>query len=190
MKRLLCFPGLFFLLALFGSGVAFSEEASASEHYTIHPSDILEISVYGETELTRELIVRPDGRISFPLIGDIKVAGCSTQEVKEIIDKKISAFIPEASSTVIVKELGSLRYYVVGEVAKPGMYDVPSRLTVLQALSLAGGLTSFADHDSIIIIRGYGEDARKIPFDYSRARKGKSLEKNILLERGDVILVP
>ena len=190
MKKLVFSLGLLLFVALLGSGLAGAQGERASEDYLIHPSDVLEISVYGETELNRELVVRPDGKISFPLIGDIKVVGHSTREVKAMIDKKMSAFIPEACSTVIVEELGSLRYYVLGEVANPGMYNVSSPMTVLHALALAGGLTTFADEDSIKIIRGHGKDAKKIPFDYSDARKGKHLEQNILLERDDVVLVP
>ena len=190
MKKVRFFIGLLFLVALFGTGLAFPQEGETSEDYLIHPADVLEISIYGENELTRKLIVRPDGKISFPLIGDIKVAGHSPTEVKAIIDKKVSVFIPAASSAVIVDQLGSLKYYVVGQVARPGMFNVASSLTVLQALSLAGGLKTFADNDSIIIIRGHGKDAKSIPFDYSRVKKGKHLEQNILLERGDVVLVP
>ena len=190
MKKVLFFLGLLFLVALFGPRFAVSEEGGTSEDYLIYPPDMLEISVYGESELTRELVVRPDGKISLPLIGDIKVAGHSTQEVKATIDKKMSAFVPEASSTVIVEQLGSLKYYVLGEVANPGMFNVSSLMTVLQALSLAGGLTTFADEGSIIIVRGHGKDARKIPFDYSQVKKGKHLEQNVLLDRGDVVLVP
>jgi len=192
MKKVQFVMGLLFLVALFGTGLAgaIEQEAETSEDYLIHPSDVLEISVYGENELTRKLIVRPDGKVSFPLIGDIKVAKHSTSEVKAMIDKKISAYIPDASSTVIVDQLGSLKYYVVGQVARPGMFNVPSSLTVLQALSLAGGLKTFADENSIIIIRGHGKDAKKIPFNYSRVKKGKRLEQNILLERGDVVLIP
>jgi len=190
MKKVLFFLGLLLLIALFGPGIAVSEEGGTSGDYLIYPSDVLEISVYGETELTRKLVVRPDGKISFPLIGDIKVARHSTQEVKATIDKKMSAFIPEASSTVIVEQLGSLKYYVIGDVARPGMFNVSTQVTVLQSLSLAGGLTTFADESSIIIIRGHGKDTRKIPFDYSQVKKGKHLEQNVLLDRGDVVLVP
>jgi polysaccharide export outer membrane protein len=150
----------------------------------------LEISVYGESELTRKLVVRTDGKISFPLIGDIKAAGRSTTEIKAIIDKKVSAFIPEASSTVIVETPGSLKFYVVGEVANPGMFNVSTQVTVLQALSLAGGLKTFADENSIKIIRGHGKDTKNFRFDYSQVKNGKNLEQNILLERGDVVLVP
>lgn len=192
MKRLWFCLALLLLFAFFGTNLALAQEQEAeiSEDYVIHPSDVLEISVYGENELTRKLVVRPDGKVSFPLVGDIKVAGHSTSEVKAIIDKKVSAYIPEASSTIIIDQLGSLKYYVVGEVARPGMFNVPSQLTVLQALSLAGGLKTFADEDSIIIIRGHGKDATKILFDYSDIKKGKHLEQNILLDRGDVVLVP
>ncbi|MDL1985560.1 MAG: polysaccharide export protein [Deltaproteobacteria bacterium] len=190
MKKVRFFIGLLFLVVSFGTGLAFPQEGETSEDYLVHPADVLEISIYDEKELTRKLIVRPDGKISFPLIGDIRVAGHSPTEVKAIIDKKVSAFIPEASSAVIVDQLGSLEYYVVGQVARPGMFNVASSLTVLQALSLAGGLKTYADQDSIIIIRGHGKDAKKIPFDYSRVKKGKHLEQNILLERGDVVLVP
>ena len=190
MKKLQFSMVLLFFVVLFGPTFALSDDEGASEDYLIYPSDVLEISVYGENELTRKLVVRPDGKISFPLIGDIKVGGHSTSEVKAIIDKKTSAFIPEASSTVIVEQLGSLKYYVVGEVARPGMFNVPSHVTVLQALSLAGGLKTFADENSIKIIRGHGKDTKKIPFNYSQVRKGKHLEQNILLERGDVVLVP
>jgi polysaccharide export outer membrane protein len=192
MKRLWFCLALLLLVASFGINLALAKEQNVetSEDYVIYPSDVLEISIYGENELTRKLVVRPDGKISFPLVGDIKVAGHSPTEVKAIIDKKVSAFIPEASSTVILDQLGSMKYYVVGEVARPGMFNVPSELTVLQALSLAGGLKIFADEDSIIIIRGRGKDTRKIPFDYSDVKKGKHLEQNILLQRGDVVLVP
>ncbi|MFH1674832.1 MAG: polysaccharide biosynthesis/export family protein [Pseudomonadota bacterium] len=190
MKRLWFCLALLLLVASFGTNLALAQEAEISEDYVIHPSDVLEISVYGEGELTRKLVVRPDGKVSFPLVGDIKVAGHSTTEVKTIIDKKVSAYIPEASCTVIIDQLGSLKYYVVGEVARPGMFNVPSELTVLQALAMAGGLKTFADEDSIIIIRGHGEDTTKILFDYSDVKKGKDLGQNILLERGDVVLVP
>ena len=190
MKKLGFSLGLLLLVAVFGAGFAFAQEEKLSQDYVIHPSDVLEISVYGENELTRKLVVRPDGKVSFPLVGDIKVAGHSTSEVKVMVDKKVSAYIPEASSTIIINQLGSLKYYVVGEVARPGMFNMPSQLTVLQALSLAGGLETFADEDSIIIIRGHGKDTTKILFDYSDVKKGKHLEQNILLDRGDVILVP
>ena len=190
MQKIFVFLGLMIVQSLIFSTPTFSQDPAAMPDYIIHPSDILEISVYGEAELTKELVVRPDGKISYPLIGDIGVAGLSPGQIKMIVDTEISAFIPEASSTVIVKSLGSLKYYVVGEVSNPGMFNVSTQLTVLQALSLAGGLKTFAEQDNIIIVRGHGKGTVKISFDYDDAKKGKKLEQNILLKRGDVVLVP
>jgi polysaccharide biosynthesis/export protein len=190
MKIIYSLAALVLFTLIIGSHLANAQGNEMVKEYLIQPSDILEVSIYGEENLTRKIIVRPDGKISFPLIGDIEVSGHSTRELKEIIDKKVRAFVPEASSTVIVDQLGSLTAYVVGQVAKPGMFNVASQLTVLQALALAGGLATFADEDGIIIIRGNGKDTKQIPFDYSQVKKGKSLEQNILLERGDVVLVP
>ncbi len=158
--------------------------------YKIAPADVLEISIWGEKDLARQLVVRPDGKVSFPLIGDIEVAGKTTAEIKSLVEKKIRAYIPTASATVIVSQPGSLQYYVIGKVAKPGMFNVSRRLSVLQALALAGGLTTFADEDSISIIRYSNGKVSRLPFDYSEVKKGENLQQNILLERGDVVLVP
>jgi len=190
MKAILSTALVTVVVFLMATGPAWCQQEESSNDYLIHPMDVLEVSIYGEEDLVRKLVVRPDGKISFPLIGDIQVAGRSTKQTKEVIDKQVSAFIPQASSTVIVEQLGSLIFFVLGQVANPGVFNVSSHLTVVQALSLAGGLTTFADHGKILIIRGHGQDTRKIPFDYSDVRKGKNLEQNILLERGDVVLVP
>ena len=190
MKRLLCIVSFSLVMVFLISKPGFCQGLGMSEDYIIHPSDILEISIYGETEMVRALVVRPDGSVSFPLIGDIRVAGRSTTTVKKLIDNQVSTYIPEASSTVIVKELGSLKYFVVGEVANPGMFNISTELTVLQALSLAGGLKTFAKEGDIMIIRGHGPDTERIRFDYSKAKKGRDLDQNILLKRGDVVLVP
>jgi len=173
-----------------GSGWNAGAEQDYFEDYIIQPSDILEISVYGEQELIRELVVRPDGKVSFPLIGDVQAAGRTTRQVKEALDEKLAAYLSQANSTVIVMKLGSLTYFVLGQVAKPGVFNVSTPLTVLQALSLAGGLSTFAAEKSILIVRGYGDKAQKIPFDYAQVKRGRDLEQNILLERGDVVLVP
>ncbi len=182
---------LFFLLICIFCAVGFvlPNNCHAGD-YIIAPADVLEISIWGEQDLSRQLVVRPDGKVSFPLIGDLTVAGKTTAQVKALVEKKIRAYIPEASATVIVSKLGSLQYYVIGKVAKPGMFNVSRRLSVLQALALAGGLTTFADEDSISIIRYEGDKVIKLPFDYSEVKHGKKLGQDILLERGDVILVP
>jgi polysaccharide export outer membrane protein len=162
-----------------------------ADDYRIAPSDVLEIAVYGEEGLkNQELIVRPDGKVSFPMVGDIEVGGLTTAEVKERAEQKIREFIPEAMITVGVRKLGSMQYYVMGKVNKPGMYNVATPLNVLQALSLAGGLTIFANEGKISIVRKVGEKTIKLPFNYKDIKKGKKLEQNIVLERGDVVLVP
>lgn len=163
----------------------------SAEDYKIAPSDVLEITVYGEESLTRdELVVRPDGKVSFPLVGDLEAGGLTTGEVKEIVEQKVREFIPEAMVVVGVKALGSLQYYVIGKVAKPGMYNVSKPLTVLQALALAGGPVTFAKEDKISVVRNNGKETVRLPFNYEDIKKGKDLEQNIVLERGDVVVVP
>ncbi len=188
MRKLTVLSLCVFLIAfLFGSNFC---KLSYAGDYTIAPADVLEISIWGEEELARQLVVRPDGKVSFPLIGDIEVAGKTTSQVKKLVEEKIRPYIPEASATVIVSQLGSLQYFVIGKVAKPGMFNVSKPLTVLQALAMAGGLTTFANESNISIVRYYGEKTTRFPFNYKEVKQGKNLQQNILLERGDVVLVP
>ncbi len=179
----------FFMFLLFWVFIAFMNISYAKD-YLIAPSDVLEISIWGEDQLVKQVVVRPDGKISFPLVGDIKAAGRTTSQVKEEIEKKIREYITDAIASVIVTQLGSLQYYVVGKVAKPGMFNVAKPVTVLQALALAGGLTPFANQEKILIIRGHGKNSVIVHFNYKEIKKGKHLEQNILLQRGDVVLVP
>ena len=187
MKKRILLNFIIFRLFLFKTSLSFSQTI---RDYLIAPADVLEISIWGEKELIRQVVVRPDGKVSFPLIGDIEVADKTTTQVKNEIEKKIREYIPDAIASVIVTQLGSLQYYVVGKVAKPGVYNVSRPITVLQALALAGGLTPFAKQDEILIIRYYGKKTIKIPFNYKEVKKGEHLEQNILLQRGDVVLVP
>jgi polysaccharide biosynthesis/export protein len=161
-----------------------------ADNYLVAPADTLEISVYGERDLVRELIVRPDGRVSFPLVGDLEVEGKTTTEIKADLEKKVRDYVPNASVSVIVTGLGSLQYYVIGKVANPGTFNMSRTVSVLQALATAGGVTTFAKEGDILIVRRHGKDTTQIPFDYEAVKKGKNLEQNILLERGDVVLVP
>lgn len=161
------------------------------EEYIIAPADVLEISIWGEPDLKRDqLVVRQDGKISFPLIGDLDVAGKTTEQVKQMIEANILPYVPQANATVIVSASGSLRFYVMGKVARPGMYQDASGTNVLQALSIAGGLTSFANENGITVMRTVGDKTVCFPFRYSDIKKGKKLEQNIKLQRGDVVLVP
>jgi len=162
----------------------------AEVEYFIAPADGIEISVYGETNLQRELIVRPDGRVSFPLVGDVEVAGKTTAQIKAAVEGKVREYVPDANVSVIVTGLGSLQYYVLGKVANPGTFNMSRSVNVLQALSTAGGLTTFAKEKDILIVRGSGKETRQIRFNYDEIKESKNLEQNIVLERGDVVLVP
>ena len=161
-----------------------------AQDYLIESPDVLEISVWGEADLKRDLVVRPDGKVSFPLTGEVEVAGKTTAQVKELVEKKIQTYVPHANASVIVTQLGSLQFYVVGKVNKPGMFNVAKGLNVLQALALAGGMTPFAKESDIIVVRSNGKDTVRLPFNYDQVKDGKKMEQNILLQRGDVVLVP
>jgi polysaccharide export outer membrane protein len=163
-----------------------------AEEYRIAPPDVLEISIWGEPELQRaNLVVRPDGKVSFPLVGDLDVAGKTTAEVKEQLESAIQQYIPQASASVIVAQMGSMQFYVLGKVARPGMFNIATELNVLQALSMAGGFTPFAKEGDVVIVRTEpGGRTVRLPFDYNAVKAGKNLEQNITLQRGDVVLVP
>lgn len=160
------------------------------DEYRMAPADSVEVSIFGEPDLFRELVVRPDGRVSFPLVGDLQVAGKTTTEVKQDLEQQIREYIPDASATVIVTKLGSLQFYVIGKVAKPGMFNVSKQMSALEALAMAGGTTPFADESKISIMRRVGDKTVRYPFDLKHLKQGENLDQNILLERGDVILVP
>jgi len=185
MKKMIVSCIFMYFIIFFVSKISYAKQS-----YTISSGDILEISIVGEQELTKQVIVLPDGTISFPFVGTIKVEGKTINEVKQMVEKKIRDYIPDAVAYVSIIQLGSLQYYVLGKVVKSGMYNVSKPITVLQALALAGGLTPFANQSKILIIRGHGKNTTKILFNYNEVKKGKHLEQNILLQRGDVILVP
>jgi polysaccharide export outer membrane protein len=157
--------------------------------YEIGPEDVLEISVWKEKELQKEVQVRPDGWLTFPLVGNIEAAGKTAQQLEGDIKARLRKFIPDPVVTVSVKKIG-LKIFVIGKVGKPGEYAVGRYVDVLQALTLAGGLTPFADEDDIKILRKKDGKETVIPFNYSQVKKGRRLEQNILLKSGDVIVVP
>jgi polysaccharide export outer membrane protein len=158
--------------------------------YTIGPDDVLEISVWKDDSLSREVVVPPDGVISFPLIGDIQTGFMTVEDLRKKVSKLLAAYVPDATVTVILKELNSLKAYVIGKVNKPGQYGITLDTTVMQLLSIAGGLNPFASEDRIHILRRKKNITIKIPFNYSQVLKGNNLEQNIILQRGDVVVVP
>ncbi len=173
------------LLALVPNG--WSE---AMPDYRISAEDLLEISVWKEEDLQKEVIVRPDGGISFPLAGNVQAAGLTPHELEESISRGLQEFIPDAVVTVSVLEIRGLRIYVSGNVTAPGQYTVGRYVDVLQAITLAGGLTPFADRNSIRVIRRDEEGERVFRFNYGQVQRGVNLEQNILLQPDDVVVVP
>jgi Periplasmic protein involved in polysaccharide export len=195
MSRL---PVLRVLVALFlgSAACAWAADAAPSvaplqeQEYRIGPEDVLEISVWREEGLQREVLVRPDGGISFPLAGDLHVAGLTVKEVQERLTANISRYIPDAVVTVSLRRVQGYRVYVLGKVHQPGPYVVGRYLDVIQALTLAGGLTPFAAEDKIKVIRRTGSESQVFDFNYGEVKKGRALSQNILLRSGDVVLVP
>ena len=162
----------------------------AAADYKLHAGDKIEVSVWKELDLQRKVTVRPDGRFTFPLTGDVQATGRSADEVRADIEGRLKRYIPEPVVTVTVEEVAGNRVYVIGQVTKPGMMVMNPQINVLQALSLAGGTTAFAKLDGIMVIRGTGSAQRTLPFRYSQVVEGKSLDQNIILESGDVVVVP
>ena len=158
--------------------------------YRVGPEDVLEISVWHEDALKKEVLVRPDGGISYPLIGEVQAAGKTVLAISQEIAKRLERFIPDPAVSVAILKVGSQRVYVIGKVNKPGEYPVGRYVDVLQALSMAGGLTPFADGNDIRVMRREGERQVVLPFAYGRVVRGEKLEQNIQLRGGDVVVVP
>jgi polysaccharide export outer membrane protein len=165
--------------------------AATRPPYTVNPGDVLTITVWKEEDLQRQVIVRPDGAFSFPLTGDVQAEGQSIEQIRQAVANRLERFIPEPVVTVAADDLGGNKVYVIGQVNRPGDFRATGQMDVMQALSMGGGMTAFAQTGDIRILRR-GIDGRLIAirFDYKDIEKGKRLEQNILLEPGDVVVVP
>lgn len=171
------------------SGIV-QETIGTDPAYLLGPEDMLKIAVWKDEHLTQELVVRPDGMITFPLIGEVVASGRTAEDVGLEITTRLLKFLPSPTVTVTVLKVQSYRIYVLGQVHKPGEYQAGHRTDVLQALSMAGGLTPYAAENDIKIIRRTGLEELVFPFRYGDAQKGKDLHQNILLQRGDLVMVP
>lgn len=158
--------------------------------YLLGAEDVLLIAVWKDEHLTKEVVVRPDGFVSFPLVGEVQAAGRTVEEVRADIAKRLAKYIPNPNVSVAAMKVLSYRIYVLGRVNKPGEFLIGHTTDVLQALSLAGGLTPFASENDIRIIRRINGEQQVIPVPYGDLKRGKSLERNALLQRGDVVMVP
>lgn len=170
-----------------------AQSSLADPGYQLGPEDVLMISVWKDEHLTKEAVVRPDGMISFPLVGDLPAAGHTVEDIRQDLAKRLSRYVPNPHVSVAIIKLQSYKIYVMGRVNKPGEYLIGHYTDVLQALSLAGGLTPFAAENDIKIIRRQSDDdgdQRVFYFRYGDIQKGRDLKQNILLQRGDVVMVP
>lgn len=158
--------------------------------YRLGAEDVLLVSVWKDEQLTREVVVRPDGMFSFPLVGDVPAENQTVDDIRGELVKRLTKYIPNPNVSVAVTKVASYKVYVVGRVNKPGEYVIGHYTDVLQALSLAGGLTPFAGENDIKVMRRVRGGQQAIPFRYGDIRKGRDLEQNIVLQRGDVVMVP
>jgi polysaccharide export outer membrane protein len=166
-------------------------QAAGQEYYRIGPSDLLEIIVWKEVAISRsDLLVRPDGRISLPLVDDVLVAGLTPVEVKKVITRHLLKYVEVPQVYVTVKDPRSQFCCVLGNVREPGRYQMLTPTNVLQALAMAGGFNEWADKDDVVIVRGSGRKQQRLPFQYSEVVSGDKMEQNFRLLPGDVIVVP
>ena len=183
------------LVGCFGQEVEYRGMSVPPTEFLIGPEDILVVTVWRNQELSKEVIVRPDGKISLPLIGDVTAAGLTAQALSKHIADGLAEFMSTPTVSVQVKEINSYHVFAVGEVAKPGKIVLKSFTNVLTGISLAGGFTTFASRNSTHVLRvvknGQGESKQvMIPVPYTDIVKGRNLEANFILKAGDVIVVP
>ena len=198
MHRLL--GQIFLLLALAVPGVAAGQTAAAAVRevkpdaageYRIGPEDVLDIAVWNNTAISRTTPVRPDGKISLPLLNDVQAAGLTPTQLSEVLTKKLTEYMPTPEVSVIVREVNHFKVSVLGEVKKPGRYDFRSQATVLDALAVAGGLSDFAARSRIVILRPNGNgSSQRIPVNYNKIVSADTPPATLYLQPGDIILVP
>lgn len=175
-------------------GVPHADQAAAPSSdysdYIIERGDVLSISVWQNQELSRSVTVLPDGKIIFPLTGAVMAAGRSLSDFKEDMNERLRAFIPNLEFTVNVEQTRSMVFYIIGKVHRPGDFPLPGNISILQALAMGGGLNEFAKADQIKLFRINNGGTEVIDFNYEEVSKGKNLKKNILLQRGDILVIP
>jgi polysaccharide biosynthesis/export protein len=166
------------------------KSATADPNYVIGAQDVLDISVWKEPDVSRVVPVRPDGRISLPLLNDVQAAGLTPAQLAAQITESLKKYVTNPQVTVIVTTINSQRVYILGEVTRPGAFPLIPGMSVLQALSSAGGFTQFAKVKSIFVRRIENGKESKYPFNYREVISGKKAEQDILLKAGDTIVVP
>jgi polysaccharide export outer membrane protein len=184
--------GCFWMLATMAVAAqsAAPPDTGAVARYEVQPSDRLQVSVWREPELTQEVIVRPDGAFSFPIVGEVNAVGKTVEELRRELVQALTRYFPDPVVTVAVLEIRGNKIYVIGQVMQAGEFIVNPRVDVIQALSLAGGLTPFASPSEIFVLRRENAQQRRLPFNFEAVMRGRDLEQNVLLRSGDVVVVP
>jgi len=164
--------------------------AETPQSYRLRQGDSIQISVWGEDKLQKESLVLPDGSITYPLAGRVEVVGLTSTEAEKRIAEKLKPFIPDPQVSVVIINITGNTAHVLGKVIKPGQVMMPGPMTVLDALSVAGGLDKFADHSGIKVLRNTPQGQKAIPVYYDQLLRGERLESNIILNPGDTVVVP
>jgi polysaccharide export outer membrane protein len=163
---------------------------STSGEYILGAEDVIEVLVWRNEALSRTVSIRPDGKISLPIIGDLQAAGLTATELRDSIKEHLQEYKETPEVSVIIREVNSLAVFIMGEVARPGKLQLRSETTLLQALSLSGGFTQYADPNNILLLRREKGGETRIRVRYKDIVSGKNPDGNLLLRRGDTILVP
>jgi polysaccharide biosynthesis/export protein len=171
------------------AGTAAADDA-ARDSYRLQPGDVIDVSVWKESDLQREVLIRPDGGFTFPLVGEVDARGRSVENVRSILADKLQKYVPAPVVTVAVKSIAGNRVYVLGKVNRAGDFPLVNALDVMQAISLAGGTTPYAAVNDIVILRRQNGHQQAFSFRYSDVSRGRNLAQNIQLESGDTVVVP
>ena len=171
-------------------GAVAPARADLPPDYVIGIDDVLEVMFWKDRELSREVIVRPDGKIALQLLDEVQAAGLTPEQLRDMLLTEARKIIEDPSVTVIVKQINSRKVFITGQVEKPGMYPLTSSMTVLQLISLAGGLKEFAKEKEIVVMRLERGTPLAYPFNYQDILKGRRLSQNIALKPGDTVVVP
>ena len=164
--------------------------AAPPQDYVIGPDDVLHVFYWRDQDLSAEAVVRPDGRISLPLLRDVPAMGLSPDALSERIQTLASAYLEHPSVTVVVKQINSRKVFITGKISKPGSYALSGPTTVLQLIATAGGLTPFARQSRIVIMRTAPAGPVTLRFDYKKVSRMQGLDANVLLMPGDTVIVP
>ena len=179
------------LLSAMPCSVSAAESTAAlgGASYILAPSDEIEVFVWKEEDLSRQVTIRPDGGISYPLVGEIQAAGKPVAALQALMQERIREYVPSAVVSVSLRKVAGYRIYVLGEVKNPGEFVLNHYVTVAQALTLADGLTPFANQSEILIMREADGEKSSLKFNYKKFTRGKDLDRNIQLKAGDVVSV-